>query len=108
MVRTLQNKILEKLKQNKATFSDRVLADNITRANYADFIWADKSVCLRAHFMFHTSRMFNGFSDGKKNKYCHYCYPPFRPTDGVLTTYCYCDIDWETREITCNVCKEKI
>lgn len=33
-----------------------LLADNITRANYADFLWPEWCIPFRAHFMFHTPK----------------------------------------------------
>lgn len=78
-----QENILDRLKSNSALRLDYFMANSITRAKYADYIWADKSIEFRCHFMFHTEKIFNGFSDGKKmtNKkhgyldHCCYCCP---------------------------------
>jgi len=63
--REYQNWILANLKKGLRYKFLYWFADNITRANYADFLWPDKPVSFRAHFMFHTAKSFNGFSEGK-------------------------------------------
>lgn len=75
-----QRNILKRLKERTASEEDYAAADNITRANYADLLWPDQPVEFRAHFMFHTDKNFNGFSDGKRGgtdryklNYCKYC-----------------------------------
>lgn len=64
-MRDYQNYILDMLKAGYRYKFLYWFADNITRANYADFMWPDKPIPFRAHFMFHTPKENNGFSDGK-------------------------------------------
>src|SRR3990167_10969549 len=61
-----QTAILERLALGRARWYDYKLADNITRARYADLLWSDKGYRYRCHFMFHTDKQFNGFGDGER------------------------------------------
>jgi len=70
-----QNKILTRLLDGTAVEEDFMCANNITRARYANVLWksfGDKEKC---HFMFHTEKRFNGFSDGVKQSECEICNP---------------------------------
>lgn len=74
-----QNYILDMLKAGHRYKFLYWFADNITRANYADFMWPDQPIGFRAHFMFHTPKENNGFSDGehmtaKHGFYLHCCW----------------------------------
>jgi hypothetical protein len=64
-MRDHQNWILEMLKAGHRWKFLYWFADNITRANYADFLWPSQPISFRAHFMFHTPKINNGFHDGE-------------------------------------------
>ena len=65
-MREIQDWVLAALKEGLRYKILYLLADNITRAHYADFLWPKNTVRFRAHFMFHTDKSFNGFSSGEK------------------------------------------
>jgi len=70
--------ILDRLCRGIATDEDYRAADNVTRVRYARHVWYkehdgkinDEWMC---HFMFHTSKDFNGFSDGARDPSCNIC-----------------------------------
>ncbi len=93
-----QDFILERLKKGDRYKFLYWFADNITRANYADFLWPDKSIQFRHHFMFHTPKENNGFSDGKHVSAEHMPHSPFD-----MSHCCWCGEDRDCSNArTCN------
>lgn len=79
-MRDFQDRILERLKSGEATVLERLLADNVTRAKYADFLWPEHDVGFRCHFMFHADFWFSGFLGNERDPACRYC----REAEGML------------------------